>query len=70
MRKRILGGVLLLAVLVLAACSADKGKEDFPPEPEDGVLIYAALNPVSYEVEQSISRFNEAHGDIQIEVRD
>ena len=38
MRKRILGGVLLLAVLVLAACSADKGKEDFPPEPEDGVF--------------------------------
>ena len=70
MRKRILGGVLLLAALLLAACSADKGKEDFPPEPEDGVLIYAALNPVSYEVEQSISRFNEAHGDIQIEVRD
>lgn len=57
-----------LAALALAACSA--GGEKLPPEAEDGVLIYAALNPVSSELEKSIKIFNRVQTDVQIEVRD
>ena len=41
-----------------------------PPAPEDGVLIYAALNPVTKDLDKSITQFNTVHKDVQIEVRD
>lgn len=34
------------------------------------MLIYAALNPVTNELTQSIEKFNEIHTDVQIEIRD
>ena len=40
------------------------------PEAKEGVLIYAALNPMSNKVMSSIKRFNESHTDVQIEIRD
>ena len=68
MKKRALS-VLAACILLFSACSA--GGENRPaPEPEDGVLVYAALNPLSSELEQSIERFNTEHTDVQIEVRD
>ena len=65
--KRRLPLLLALAcVLLLSAC----GKTDIPPEAEEGVLIYAALNPVNSTVQSYIDTFNESHTDVQIEVRD
>ena len=61
--------ILLAAVscvLVLPAC----GESQLPPEPEEGVLIYAALNPVDEKTEISVKKFNDAHEDVQIEIRD
>ena len=58
--------VLLLAAVLLPAC----GKTDIPPEAEEGVLVYAALNPVNSTVQSYIDTFNESHTDVQIEVRD
>ena len=45
------------------------GKNQLPPEPEEGVLIYAALNPVTNELIRSVEKFNEAHTDAKIEIR-
>ena len=56
----------LSCVLVLPAC----GESQLPPEPEEGVLIYAALNPVDEKTEISVKKFNDAHEDVQIEIRD
>ncbi len=61
--------LVLLAALVLPGCGR-AGGEELPPEPEEGVLIYAALNPVSNALEKSVARFNEDHEDVQIEIRD
>lgn len=58
--------LLLVCVLCLAGCA----EKNLPPKAEDGVLIYAALNPVSEDLDRSIKRFNAAHEDTQIEVRD
>ena len=40
------------------------------PEPKEGVLIYAALNPVSSEIKNSINIFNQNHTEVQIEIHD
>ena len=56
----------LLAVFLLPACGGDQ----LPPEPEEGILIYAALNPVSKTLQKSVDKFNENHEDVQIEIRD
>ena len=56
----------LLAVLVLPGC----GERQLSPEQEDGVLIYAALNPVSKSLQNSVDFFNERHEDVRIEIRD
>lgn len=62
-RKRLFGTMALLAcILVLPACG--EGQR------EDGILTYAALNPVSAAVQRSIDNFNKSHTDIQIEIRD
>ena len=61
--------ILLAAVscvLVLPAC----GENQQPPEAENDILIYAALNPVSSEVQKSIEFFNNERTDIQIEIHD
>ena len=57
---------LPICALVLPACGGDQR----PPEPEDGVLTYAALNPVTSEVQRSVDIFNESHTDVRIEIRD
>ncbi len=56
----------LICVLVLPAC----GENQQPPEAENDILIYAALNPVSSEVQKSIEFFNNERTDIQIEIHD
>ena len=67
MRTRIAWmGALVLTLLLLSACGTDQ----LPPETEEGVLIYAALNPMTNDVQNSIKRFNNEHTDVQIEVRD
>ncbi len=58
--------LLVLNVLLLAGC----GDQARPPKVEEGVLIYAALNPVSEELSQSVDGFNQSHSDVQIEIRD
>ncbi len=58
--------LILICALVLPACGGDQR----PPESEDSVLTYAALNPVTSEVQKSVDRFNENHTDVQIEIRD
>ena len=61
--------LLLACILFLTACGSGDGVE-LPPEPEEGILIYAALNPVSNDLRVSINRFNLNHEDVQIEIRD
>ena len=58
--------LFLACVLVLPAC----GENQLPPESEEGVLIYAALNPVSTELKKSVEKFNKNHEDVQIEIHD
>ncbi len=72
MKRKIVWLLLAVAVLALTACSAggENQTTKLPPEPEDGVLIYAALNPVTNELQSSINRFNESHTDAQMEIRD
>ena len=67
MKKYSFWGILLLGCLLFLVGCAEK---DLPPKPEDGVLIYAALNPMTEDLDKSIARFNNAHEDVQIEVRD
>ena len=45
-------------------------EEELPPEPEEGVLIYAALNPVTTYLKTSIKTYNKTHPEMQIEIRD
>ncbi len=75
-RRQILRCILFLAVMVLTACAA--GGEDQvsleTPAPElerdEGALVYAALNPVTEDFMISVRKFNLAHEDSKIEVRD
>ena len=63
--------VLLLAVslLLLAACGNAGG--DAPlPESQEGILTYAALDPLTSAQKRRILNFNSKHPDIQIEVLD
>ena len=59
---------LSLIIPVLTACAA--GGENCVTESDEGVLIYAALNPVTSELTQNIKRFNLTHEGVQIEVKD
>ena len=61
--------LLLVCILLLNGCG-NKDSVDLPPEPEDGVLIYAALNPLPKDLDVTIKRFNLNHEDVKIEVRD
>ena len=61
--------LVLLAVLALPACASAGG--DAPhPEPKEGVLTYAALDPLTNEQKREINIFNRTHEDVQIEVLD
>lgn len=67
-RKQTVWLLLVLAcALVLPACG-----ENQPPQEEydDGTLIYAALDPVSKNTQRAVNLFNNAHEDVQIEIRD
>ncbi|MCI9433259.1 MAG: hypothetical protein HFF70_12690, partial [Oscillospiraceae bacterium] len=66
MRKCVSGAVMLLAALLLSAC----GESQLPPEAEEGVLIYACMNPQDGTIRAYVNSFNNAHEDMQIEVRD
>lgn len=64
--------VLVLAIAaacILAACG-DGGSEEPLPEPEEGVLTYAALNPLTSIQKRRFLNFNKNHKDVQIEVLD
>ena len=65
--KQIMKLLLFTCALLLAACGS-KDRVELPPE--DGVLIYATLHPVTDDLTRSIEEFNEAHPDTQIEIRD
>ena len=47
--------LLVTGMLLLAGC----GDRVRPPKAEEGVLTYAALNPVSEELAESVERFNK-----------
>lgn len=57
--------LLLACMLALPAC----GESQLPPE-EEGVLIYACMNPQDGTIRAYVNSFNNAHEDVQIEVRD
>ncbi len=58
--------LLLTCVLALPAC----GERQLLPEPQEGVLTYAALSPVTTQLKRKIKNFNESRPDAQIEIRD
>ena len=62
----VLFALCLICMLVLPAC----GENQRSPEAENDVLIYAALNPISSEIQESVELFNNEHTDIQIEIHD
>ena len=64
--KKHMWALALLAVILLPAC----GESRLSLESEEGVLTYAALNPVSVETQRAVDWFNKTHEDIQIEIRD
>ena len=59
--------LLFVCVLIFSACGTGM---EAPPEPEEGVLIYAGLNPIDKVLEMQIEKFNEEHTDVQIQFRD
>lgn len=61
--------VLILACLLLLTSCASVD-QDLPSEPEEGVLIYAALNPITNGLQARVDAFNDSHTDVQIEIRD
>ena len=67
--KRTLPLLLLICIFILMACG-NKDRAGLPPEPEEGVLIYAGLNPMDKALELQIKQFNEEHTDVQIQFRD
>ncbi len=58
--------LLMVGMLFLTAC----GDRVRPPKAEEGVLTYAALNPVTEELNLYIDDFNNSHSDVKIEIRD
>ena len=64
--KKYMWLLALLVVFLLPAC----GESQLSLESEEGILTYAALNPVSSETQRAVDRFNKNHEDVQIEIRD
>ncbi len=64
--KKYMWMLALLVVFLLPAC----GESQLSLESEEGILTYAALNPVSSETQRAVDRFNKNHEDVQIEIRD
>ncbi|MDE7221309.1 MAG: hypothetical protein K2O45_17105 [Oscillospiraceae bacterium] len=68
-RKQIALLLFLAVILGVPACAP--AGEDFPhPESKEGVLTYAALNPLTPTQKRYIFNFNNKHPDAQIEVLD
>ena len=49
----------ITALCTLPGCG-NKDSVDLPPEPEDGVLIYAALNPLDKKLELALDAFHDS----------
>ena len=64
--------LLLLALcLFLTSCRNAGETESYQyVEPEEGVLTYACINPQDGTIRAYVNSFNNAHEDVQIEVRD
>ena len=64
--------LLLLALcLFLTSCRNAGETESYQyVEPEEGVLTYAALNPITNSLRVRVEAFNSSHEDVQIEIRD
>ena len=65
-KRNIFPLLLLACMLALSAC----GESQLPPEAEEGVLIYACMNPQDRTIRAYVNSFNSSHEDVQIEVRD
>ena len=61
--------MLFAMIFVFPACG-NAGGENQPPKPQEGVLTYAVLNPLSKTEERNIQIFNKSHPDAQIKVLD
>ncbi len=61
--------LVLICAFILPACNAG-GKNELLLESENGALIYAALNPVTRELQARVDTFNANHEDARIEIRD
>ena len=61
--------LVLICAFILPACNAG-GKNELLPESENGALIYAALNPVTRELQARVDTFNAKYEDARIEIRD
>lgn len=68
-RKQIFFALLLTVVLGIPACGRAGGNTPCSTS-EEGVLTYAALNPLTSVQKRRILNFNKNHTDIQIEVLD
>lgn len=66
MRWRKVLSLLLACALLLPACGASQKEE----EENSGKLIYAALNPLTPYLKESIESYNKSNPETQIEVRD
>lgn len=70
-RKQVVWLLLVLAcVLVLPACGENQRTPEENVEEDDGILTYAALNPVSKNIQRSVNLFNSSHEDVKIEILD
>ena len=69
-RWRVFVLVLAVAAACIFAACGDGGSEEPLPEPEEGVLTYAALNPLTSIQKRRFLNFNKNHKDVQIEVLD
>ena len=63
--------LLLVLCLFLTSCRNAGETESYQyVEPEEGVLTYAALNPITNSLQVRVEAFNSSHEDVQIEIRD
>ena len=60
------GLLLALAAIILTSCA----EKDLPPKQENGVLVYACMNPQNSRIQSYVKLFNNTHEDVQIELRD
>ncbi len=61
--------MIALCLLLVACCNVGEAEPYQYVEPEEGILIYAALNPVTKSLQARVDDFNRRHEDVQIELR-